>query len=108
MPKYRYIRRPRVWQTEDVLTDHSRIFTYSGNIPSKGVDSRCKHRSDTSPIKMDAQKFVEQKSLAMEETTTLDDEALLARLGYKQEFKRDFSRCLKCNLMTIASDLISG
>jgi uncharacterized protein with PIN domain len=57
---------------------------------------------------MDAQKFVEQKSLAMEETTTRDDEALLARLGYKQEFKRDFSRCLKCNLMTIASDLISG
>ncbi|KAJ7822857.1 amino acid/polyamine transporter I [Mycena leptocephala] len=28
----------------------------------------------------------------MEETTTRDDEALLARLGYKQEFKRDFSR----------------
>jgi hypothetical protein len=44
---------------------------------------------------MDAQKFVEQKSLAMEESTTLDDEALLARLGYKQEFKRDFSGCLK-------------
>ncbi|KAJ7197405.1 amino acid/polyamine transporter I [Mycena pura] len=40
---------------------------------------------------MDAQKFIEQKSLAME-TITLDDEALLARLGYKQEFKRDFSR----------------
>ncbi|KAF8212888.1 amino acid/polyamine transporter I [Mycena galopus ATCC 62051] len=28
----------------------------------------------------------------MEEITTLDDEALLARMGYKQEFKRDFSR----------------
>lgn len=44
---------------------------------------------------MDAQKFVEKKSLATEETATLDDEALLARMGYKQEFKRDFSRYLK-------------
>jgi hypothetical protein len=75
MPKCRYVRRPRVWQTGEVLTHLSRNFTASGNILSKGVDSRERH-SETSPIKMDAQKFVE-KSLAMEESTTLDDEALL-------------------------------
>jgi hypothetical protein len=44
---------------------------------------------------MDAQKPAEQKPPATEESNTLDDEALLARLGYKQEFKRDFSGCLK-------------
>ena len=36
---------------------------------------------------------VERNFLEESNANALNDEALLARMGYKQEFKRDFSRC---------------
>ncbi|KAJ6455335.1 amino acid permease-domain-containing protein [Mycena vitilis] len=41
---------------------------------------------------METPKSIEEKSLGKTSGNTANDEALLARLGYKQEFKRDFSR----------------
>ncbi|KAJ7604303.1 amino acid/polyamine transporter I [Mycena polygramma] len=41
---------------------------------------------------METPKSIEHKALAKASSNTANDEALLARLGYKQEFKRDFSR----------------
>ncbi|KAJ7099292.1 amino acid/polyamine transporter I [Mycena belliarum] len=41
---------------------------------------------------MDTQKSAERTARDTGASSTLADEALLARLGYKQEFKRDFSR----------------